>query len=155
MTDSNNRASSAYPVLALCGVTGVFFAFIATQFWDKIQYIENPLPFPTTRFVFFICCITAYLAQGVAFVLIENNQNTKAAKQYFWGQFVLLALWLQLFFGLELFIGALFELLLTFFIYMLTFAAFRKIDLIAGALMIPVGIVIGFIGFVNCWFVVV
>lgn len=155
MAVSKNATSSAYPVLALCGVTGAFFAFVATQFWEKIQYVENPLPFPTTRLVFFLCCIAAYLAQGVAFVLIDSADDAESAKPYFWGQFLLTALWLQLFFGMELFIGALFELLLTFFVYMLTFAAFRKIDLIAGALMIPAGIVIGFVAFVNCWFVIV
>ncbi len=145
-------------ILLLCLGTGILFAFVTQEYWNKIQYEnmnpENRIP----SFFLYGFCLLSYLFLGLSFGIISEHSKKKAYKTavlLFWLQFILIFLWPGIFFGLQFFGTALTDLFIAFMLLIFTFSAFRKIDIIAAYMLLPYGCLLIFFSMINAWFFIV
>lgn len=144
--------------LLLCVAAGVLFAFTLEEYWNKIQYENMYLELPVSPVFLYIFCLLSYLMQGLAFGIISEHPKKmmyETAVLLFWAQFILGLLWPGIFFGLRFFGTALTDLFAAFILLTLTFAAFRKIDLLSAYMLVPYGCLLILIGALNIWFFLV
>ncbi len=149
-----NFKPAARLFLLLCVCIGGLFAFVMKEYWNTVQYKDMPLQLPGVS-VLYIICIFSYLTQGISFGIMTNHSQKavyETAVLLFWGQFILGILWPGIFFGLKFFGLALVDLFAAFILMIFTFSLFRKIDLIAAYLLVPLGAFLIFIAMLNAWF---
>lgn len=144
--------------LLLCLGAGILFAFVLHNYWNSIQYKNISLVLPFSPFFLYAFCGISYLLQGAAFVIIAEHPKKKAYKTavwLFWLQFILMFFWPGIFFGMKLFGTALLDLFIAFISLLLSFSAFRKINISAAYLLFPYGCLLALIGVLNIWFFIV
>ena len=128
-------------VVLVCVSIGYFSGMITR---DSITTwyptLEKPV-FNPPNWVFAPVWTSLYIMMGIAAGLIwtsdSDEKTTKRALGFFAIQFGLNALWSYLFFGLHNPLLALVEILLLWILIWETYNQFKKIDKIAGLLMIP------------------
>ncbi len=139
-------------------LSGFLFAFITETYWGKIQYENRPLSLPFSSAFFYSFCLIAYLMQGCAVYFIFQHSKKllyDISLIFFWTQFFLGLLWLGLFFHLQYYGTAFFDLIATFLLLIFTFSSFRGVDLKAAYMLFPYGFLLLFMGLMNIWFFLV
>lgn len=142
-------------ILVSCGLTGLFFAFVLNHYWAQIQLKNEPLEFPFSFSFFYVLCFFAYFLQGLAYVFLsKQSKRTPYGRSvvFFWTQFFLSVIWLQLFFGLKMFGLSLFTLFVSFMILLGAYYFFKIIRKAAAFMLVPAGALIAFVAMLNIWF---
>lgn len=141
-------------IMSIIFAEGVGFLSGLLSMADMMQYKELVKPsFSPPGFVFPIVWPILYLLMAVAFYRIyllgKQGRDIKKAALYYIIQLALNFLWSIIFFRLNLYGLAFFELLLLWVFIVLTTIEFFKKDKIAGLLMIPYILWVSFAAVLN------
>ncbi|MGX7666901.1 TspO/MBR family protein [Flavobacterium pedocola] len=150
----NQRITKVLMVVATCLCVGYFSGIITKEsITTWYPTLEKP-GFNPPNWVFAPVWTTLYIMMGVAAGLVWNKMDTdrinvRKGLQFFAIQLTLNFLWSYLFFGLHNPLLALAELALLWLMIYETFVVFKRVDKLAGWLLIPYLIWVSFAGILN------
>ena len=149
-----NKTTKIIVFITTCLAVG-YFSSMATMSSVKTWFPTVTKPFfnpPSWVFgpVWSMLYVMMGVAAGLVWAKIDSNQEVvKKALLFFGIQLALNALWSILFFGLQNPFLALIEIVLLWLLIFETFSQFKKIDKIAGFLLLPYLAWVGFASILN------
>lgn len=149
-----NKITKILTVVVTCLCIG-YFSGIITRESIEVWYPTLVKPgFNPPNWIFAPVWSTLYIMMGVAAGMVWNRIeadriNVRKGLQFFAIQLVLNFLWSYLFFGLHNPLLALVELIVLWLMIFETYVVFRKVDKIAGMLLLPYLAWVSFAGILN------
>lgn len=149
-----NKITKILTVVVTCLCIG-YFSGIITRESIEVWYPTLVKPvFNPPNWIFAPVWSTLYIMMGVAAGMVWNRIeadriNVRKGLQFFAIQLVLNFLWSYLFFGLHNPLLALVELIVLWLMIFETYVVFRKVDKIAGILLLPYLAWVSFAGILN------
>ena len=136
-------------VTQLAGILGAVFTTPSISTWYAT--VNKPV-FNPPNWIFGPVWTLHYLMMGVALYLViieKNSANKKVALKYFWIQLGLNTLWSIIFFGMQLPALALLEIVILWYMILMTIRKFLPISKTAGYLLVPYILWVSFASVLN------
>ena len=136
-------------VTQLAGILGAVFTTPSISTWYAT--VNKPV-FNPPNWIFGPVWTLLYLMMGVALYLVileKNSANKKVALKYFWIQLGLNTLWSIIFFGMQLPALALLEIVILWYMILMTIRKFLPISKTAGYLLVPYILWVSFASVLN------
>jgi len=149
-----NKITRILTVVVTCLCIG-YFSGIITRESIEVWYPTLVKPsFNPPNWIFAPVWSTLYVMMGIAAGLVWNRMesdriNARKGLQFFAIQLLLNFLWSYLFFGLHNPLLALVELIVLWLMIFETYVVFKKVDKIAGMLLLPYLAWVSFAGILN------